>query len=341
MSQVRNDGSSSKQEKTTHGSKCRRELPIKRGNREIHSTTRVNEVLATREQLKNAKKYPDDKKFKSPPFSMPPIDEKQKLNGRNYKTWINKVYVGPHRDEGGNVEVSPALRVVLDAQTLQYLKAAVNKSIVVHLEKSLTAYQALNKIKEMFEKNRMQDLVNLHERWFRLTFKIGYDPIRFIATFNRYVEEYQEVEINYTDEYLMSVFLTKIEGIYNPQTPYFHYYSTTLNDDTRTLKYVQERFLSLDHPKNTIPPLMQASVDPRQSSWNKGNNQRSYQTSRYENKESTKVNTAKTSLSESENKKFSSNPLKRKHENGQSKHQNTNPKLKRRTMEDVYTREQI
>jgi hypothetical protein len=96
---------------------------------------RVEEELQKKQS--DVTQYPADKLYKSPPFVIPNILEKDKLNGKNFRTWSQKVTLDltalnrlPFiESDGGNVNVSPGLRVILDAQTLQYIKASVTKSV--------------------------------------------------------------------------------------------------------------------------------------------------------------------------------------------------------------------
>lgn len=53
--------------------------------------------------------------------------------------------------------------------------------------------------------------------------------------------------MKFPEEYLSTLFLQKIDGINDPQSPYSTFYSTiiTLPDETKTLTYIQERFQNL------------------------------------------------------------------------------------------------
>jgi hypothetical protein len=174
----------------------------------------------------------------------------------------------------------------------------------------------MKKLKNMFESNRTQSLVELHTKWFQLKFVVGFDPLRYEADFNKYVAKYQEVGINYPDEYLATVFLQKIEGISDVKTPYFHYYSmmTALPDENRTLKYVQEKFRSIDHPKvGTFQRKINERTEQHQRKNNRNNGQ------------------------EFSEKKESFSGLKRRNDASNEE----NPDKKKRKLEDRYTTDQI
>jgi len=80
----------------------------------------------------------------------------------------------------------------MDAQALLFVKSSVSKSIAGRLDsaKVKTAFEAYSQLKKWFAGMRAQDLVNLHDRFFRLKFRNGFEPDRFIAEFDQLMDEY-------------------------------------------------------------------------------------------------------------------------------------------------------
>ncbi|KAL6972314.1 hypothetical protein U1Q18_050683 [Sarracenia purpurea var. burkii] len=134
-----------------------------------------------------------DNLYVTPPFHIKVFSDNEKLYGhRNFKSWksmieldLRALNLSPFIEEecGMSIQVSPAKRVVLDAQTVQYIRASVSKSISLRISKILTAYQTLKYITETYGGSRIQDYVFLHERSNRLRFKAGFDSDRFISEF--------------------------------------------------------------------------------------------------------------------------------------------------------------
>lgn len=80
---------------------------------------------------------------------------------------------------GSTINVSPSTKVMMDAQALQYLKATVTKNIESRLSAGyiFTAFQAMELLTSNFGRGRVQDLVLLHNKFYHLQFKHGFEPI--------------------------------------------------------------------------------------------------------------------------------------------------------------------
>lgn len=143
--------------------------------------------------------------------------------------------------------VSPSCRVIMDAQTLQYLKASVTKSISGRLQEICTAYEAYEYLKKQFGNGLLQDFVLLHDKFTRLRFQPGFDPQRFVADFEDLIKEYESIGTKFSDEYLTTIFLQKIDGIYNHDSPFSTFFSTvsSVPDEHQTLEYVKKRFTNI------------------------------------------------------------------------------------------------
>jgi hypothetical protein len=168
------------------------------------------------------------------PFQLRIFSENEKLVGhKNFKNWKNMIELELRarnlipfiEKECGETVVVPAnQRVVMDAQTLLYVKSSVSRSIVGRLEsvKVFTAFQAYTELTKWYAGSRTQDLVNLHNRFFRLRFRNGFNPDRFIAKFEQLMDKYRNLKTEYSEEYKITVFLQKIDGIDDHQNHFFH-----------------------------------------------------------------------------------------------------------------------
>jgi len=90
---------------------------------------------------------------------------------------------------------------------------------------------------------RAHDLVNLHDRFFQSKFWNGFEPDQFIAEFDQLMEEYRNMKTEYLEEYKITVFLQKIEGI-DVIAPFFSFFTMleTLSEETRMLDYMKHKF---------------------------------------------------------------------------------------------------
>lgn len=135
-----------------------------------------------------------DKAFVTPPFQIRQMQENEKLQGhKNVKTWKKMVELDLRALNlqvfitskcGVEVPLLPSKCATLDAQTLQYIKSSVIKSIVSRLREVYTAYDAYQYLLETFGNNRTHDIAQLYDQFVRLRFHQGFDPQRFIADFD-------------------------------------------------------------------------------------------------------------------------------------------------------------
>ena len=195
-----------------------------------------------------------DKLYVTPPFQIRAIADHEKLSGhKNYKAWRSMVELDLRAlnllpfiesDCGMAVNVSPAKRVVLDAQTVQYLRASISKSICHRITNSniLTAYKTFQTLVELFAGNRTQDYIALHDRMCRLKFRPGYDDERFIGDFQKLLEDYDDIGTIFNPEYIKSLFLSKIEGINDPKSYFFGFNNNMLSIPNITFETIKEKF---------------------------------------------------------------------------------------------------
>jgi hypothetical protein len=195
-----------------------------------------------------------DKNYVTPPFVLRSFTDSEKLNGfRNFSAWKTMVNLDLkalnllpfiESQSGESVKVSDGRRVVLDAQTLQYIKASVSKPIANRLQEKFTAYDAYEHLVKTFGSSRFHEYMDLHNRFNRLRFRPGFDPNRFIGDFERMIFQYAEMGTVFPNEYILSVFLQKIDGVNDPTSPYFSFYTTvnTLPTENQTLEFIKERF---------------------------------------------------------------------------------------------------
>ncbi|XP_065204436.1 uncharacterized protein LOC135834480 [Planococcus citri] len=217
-----------------------------------------NSLFSDQQQLMAA-----DRAYITPTFQLRSMGDHEKLNGhRNFRAWRNMVeldlralnlYPFITSPRGSEVEISQAKRNVLDAQTMQYITMAVSRPIAARLHDLNTAYDMYGYISQNYGSGRIQDMVDLHNRFVRLRFRRNFDPDRFIADFEQMINEYQNLGTVFSDEYITTIFLQKIEGIYDHRSPYSTFFSTitTLPDENHTLEFIKERFLRIaENDKN-------------------------------------------------------------------------------------------
>lgn len=222
-----------------------------------------------------------DRAYQTPTFNIRNFHEDEKLYGhKNYKVWRKMVDLDlaalnlhPFIQEQAatSIQLSPARRHMLDAQTLQYLKASVKKNVAGHLQNVYTAYSAMEVIERMFKQGRSTDMVLLHQRFARLRFKKNFDKMRFCSDFDAIIDEYRAMGTTFVDSYLATVFLEKIDGIHDSHSTFFSFYSTitSLPEDMQTLEYIKNRFLSLN--SNTMGHNTQATNERKRKMEDKEN----------------------------------------------------------------------
>lgn len=128
----------------------------------------------------------------------------------------------PFLDEATSLKlnIDQTQRETMDAQIMQYLKASVSPSIRSRINDTKTAHEIMNKLKE-FEGGEAQEYIKLHSRFVNLKFLPHYDPIRFVAEFEKCINEYSNRGTNFPEEYVTTIFLQKIEDIYDFTSPMF------------------------------------------------------------------------------------------------------------------------
>lgn len=219
-------------------------------------SSQVMSSAASDIEIEHRKWLAMDKLYATPNFQIRHFQEHEKLMGhKNFKTWramlnldLKALNLHPFIESecGMTINVSPGRRVVLDAQTMQYIRASVSKSIAARISNTtFTAYKTMEALEKMFGGNRVQDLVTLHERLQRLRFKAGYDPDRFIADFEQIIEDYTGLGTTYSEEYIKTLFLHKIEGINDPKSHFFTFYTTMSTLRDVTFDEIKEKFVTV------------------------------------------------------------------------------------------------
>lgn len=196
-----------------------------------------------------------DKAYVTPQFQIRNMQEHEKLQGhRNYKNWRSMIELDLKAlnllpfitsECGDEIVVSPSRRVVLDAQALQYIKASVSKYIAARLNDKFSAYQAVQYLVKNFGNTRIQSFVDVHNKFMRLRFKEGYDANRFVADFEDLINSYNQMGTTFSEDYITTVFLQKIDGIDDHKSPFSSFYSTvtSLPNESQNLEFIKERFL--------------------------------------------------------------------------------------------------
>ncbi len=200
-----------------------------------------------------------DKKYKTPSFSVPQFDEKEKLRGyRNYRAWKSKMELALkanmllpfiHSENGiDEVNISNNYRTLLNARTMQVLQASVTRSVALQIQHAKSPYEAFCTLEKMYSTTKMRDYAELNNRFQQLRFKIGYDPARFFADYENCVEDFLLAGTTFNDEYIAITFLQKLPQIYEPGTLYASFYNNmTSVAEIKKYEEIRSIFLQLDH----------------------------------------------------------------------------------------------
>lgn len=199
-----------------------------------------------------------DAAYVTPNLHIRKYRDHERLQGRrNFKVWVPMIELDLQAmnllnfiktEKASHIELSDNKRATLDAQTVQILKASVNKEVLVHINKAGSAFEIFNILKTLFEQARSSDYVSLHKQFYALRFREGYSPLQFTAKFENLLAEYKDLGTTFSKEYVATIFLEKIDGILNPNSKYFGFYSSlcALPVQNQTYEYVKQRFLELE-----------------------------------------------------------------------------------------------
>lgn len=210
-----------------------------------------------------------DKLYITPSFTVRQFQSHELLSGtRNFKDWdgmitleLRAANLSPFIESkcGMSIEMSPARRVMCDAQVVQYLRASVSQSIGKRINTILNAYDTYKELKKLFADNDFAEYMELHNRMQYLKYRPGFDVDRYIADFDRLVDDYKTIGTEYSEAYKKSLFLNKIDSVRDPRSPFFSFYSTvvSLPPEIATLDYIKQHFQNI--AKN-IPAINKTST---------------------------------------------------------------------------------
>jgi hypothetical protein len=200
-----------------------------------------------------------DKAYVTPPSITRVFLEHEKLQGRqNYRSWVDMVKLDlqaanllPFIEEEHaltKVQVSPNRRKALDAQTVQYIRASLSKNALMTLGPVSSAYEAMDILQKNHGSDKLRDMVDIHYKWGRLRFKSGFDQRRFVYDFNKIVQRFIEYDVTHSDQYLVTSFIIRLEGIRDPLSPMSFFYKQLDSEgiENLTLQTLQSRFIQLD-----------------------------------------------------------------------------------------------
>lgn len=197
-----------------------------------------------------------DREYVTPPFSIRTWSDNEKLFGpKNFKPWKSNLLLDLRAlnlvpfiesEKATNIPLSPTKRDTLDAQALQVIRATVAKNLHGRLQKVQSAFQAMKFLTDMFDGLEAHYLVKLHNRFQNLRFRPGFDPIRFVSEFEDFIEEYALHGTTFGAKYTVTLFLQKIDGIYESSSPFYTYYNMICQDENQSFSHVKEKFLSVD-----------------------------------------------------------------------------------------------
>ena len=199
-----------------------------------------------------------DKAFPTPSFVIRNFLDHEKLSGhRNFKAWRKMINIDLRAlgllqfietENAEVIQLSAYRRAMLNAQTVQYIRASVSKSISLSLQNVNSAFAAVSVITKMYGGNEANDSIELYANMERLRFRPGYNPTRFVSDFETLITEYQDRGTVFDEAFLRAMFLHKITGIKDPKSPFFSFYHTicALPPSIQTLYYVKQKFLTIE-----------------------------------------------------------------------------------------------
>lgn len=154
------------------------------------------------------------------------------------------------------INLSPQRRTMLDAQALQFIRAAVDRNIVKQLSNTYSTFSAYKLLEEMFEQVRSLEYILLHRKFFQLRFRRGYDLIRYCAEFEDYIQQYEDLKTTFSDAYLATIFVEKIDDSDHIDSPYYHFSSNIATNplETQTYSHVKQSFIEIASKDKVINP---------------------------------------------------------------------------------------
>jgi hypothetical protein len=147
--------------------------------------------------------------------------------------------------------MSEEIRRATDASVMQLLRVVTSKHVWAYIHTSTTAYDAFEKILQLFKNTDTQDMVHLNREWEKLAFKPGYNQLLYVTRFDQLLVEYAELGCTFSDEYKRTIFLSKITEIDQIESPMYTFYknANALPHDQRNIENTKKMFLDTDLSK--------------------------------------------------------------------------------------------
>ncbi len=124
------------------------------------------------------------------------------------------------------VNISNPYWSLLEGRCLQFIRASVSPSILLHIQGLSLAFATYAYLEQMYSGTRGYGLIVIYKRLINLIFKVGYDVEHFTAEFESVVEDFLLAGVSLHDEFKVVVFLEKLPYISEPGTLYSTFYHT-------------------------------------------------------------------------------------------------------------------
>lgn len=143
-------------------------------------------------------------------FIISQVSKEDKLNGfKNLIHWKTKLqidlrsmrlvdYIEKEFDEG-KIDLPLDRRLEQNAQALRYLHVTLFKQVSTLVMSEKSAFATYNKICALFESNRLAEITLVEERYHKLVFESGSNPLKFVNDFNKLTSELLELGMEFDD----------------------------------------------------------------------------------------------------------------------------------------------
>lgn len=156
----------------------------------------------------------------------------EKLEGsKNYKSWLEMiqldlraVFLQPFIKELAQEKVSLGRRRALDAQAVQQIRSSLPQKVLMMVGPVNSAFELMEQLKRDHGSDKLNDRVDVHRSWAHLKFKQGFEQRRFVYDFNKIVKRFLEHDVIHSDPYLVTSFITRLEGINDLQSAMYFFY---------------------------------------------------------------------------------------------------------------------
>lgn len=203
-----------------------------------------------------------DKAYRTPNFHIRNCSDAEKLHGnRNFKPWYRMIqrelkalrllpFVEAKLAEGV-IEISQGKRESLENQAFQQVFAACNRTTANIIDGTDSTFEAMQTLKRLYDTNRIEDIARLDQKYENLRYApdSSYTREKYVADYKDILMEFEKRGQHFLKDVQVAHFLRKIHGVYDPTSPFFHFYGSITGQyrEDIILEYVIEKFLAVSY----------------------------------------------------------------------------------------------